>query len=270
MSGAPSNSRSRMSHAPSPIDRRTMLGTIGLAGAALATSPVAAGSVPALFPTTTTHLSPDQLGWNAANGEFVLPALPYAANALEPHIDAETMTIHHTKHHAAYVAGLNKALKALAQIRDQQAEPWQIKYWSRELAFHGAGHLNHTLFWTVMAPSGAGGGGQPSGTLAAAITADLGSFEKFVGHFKEAARQVEGSGWAWLAVHQLSKKLMVVQAEKQQDMTSWGVTPILGVDVWEHAYYLKYRSDRTAYINAFMNVINWTKVGELYDAAMRP
>ncbi len=256
-----------MNTSQSGMDRRGVLGAIGIGGMAVL-SGVAGGSSPThgYAPLSTLGLGPDQLGWDAAKGEFVLPPLPYAANALEPHIDAETMTIHHTKHHAAYVAGLNKALKGLAQIRDQQAEPWQIKYWSRELAFHSAGHLNHTLFWNIMAPASAAGG-QPAGSLAAAITTDLGSFEKFVGHFKEAARQVEGSGWAWLAVHHLSKKLVIMQAEKQQDMTSWGVTPILGVDVWEHAYYLKYRSDRGAYINAFMNVINWTKVSELYSAA---
>lgn len=245
------------------MDRRRVLGAIGIGGAALMT-----GAANAMVSTgaNVMGLSPDQLGWDAAKNEFVLPPLPYPANALEPHIDAETMTIHHTKHHAAYVAGANKALKALEKIRDQQAEPWQIKYWSRELAFNSAGHLNHTLFWNIMGP--AKDAGQPSGVLADAIKTDLGSYEKFVGHFKEAAKQVEGFGWAWLAVHTMSKKLVVVQGEKQQDMTSWGVKPILGVDVWEHAYYLKYRNDRAAYINAFMNVVNWAKVGELYSAAM--
>ncbi|MBC7771201.1 MAG: superoxide dismutase [Pyrinomonadaceae bacterium] len=205
------------------------------------------------------------MGWDVAKGEFVLPPLPFAPNALEPHLDGETITIHHTKHHQAYVTGLNKALKSLASIRDQQAEPWQIKYYSRELAFNGAGHANHSLLWQTLAPEGKGGGGQPTGPLADAITKDFGSFEKFVGHFKEAARQVEGSGWGWLVHHRVSGKLMVMQGEKQQDMIGWSATPILGVDVWEHAYYLKYRSDRAAYINAFMNVINWPRVGELFE-----
>ncbi|MGE3107045.1 MAG: superoxide dismutase [Phycisphaerales bacterium] len=250
----------------SGLDRRSALGAMGAGAALLAGAGVSRTALGA--PVSMVGLGPDELGWDAAKGEFVLPPLPYKADALEPHIDAETMTIHHDKHHAGYVAGLNKALKALERIRDQQAEPWQIKYWSRELAFHSGGHMNHTLFWNVMGPP-SNTSSQPGGALAEAIKTDLGSFEKFVGQFKEAAKQVEGSGWAWLVVHRLSKKLMVMQGEKQQDLTGWGVTPILGVDVWEHAYYLKYRSDRGAYVNAFMNVINWTKVGELYDAAKR-
>jgi len=117
-----------------------------------------------------------------------------------------------------------------------------------------------------MAPAAKGGGGQPSGGVSDAIKADFGGFEKFVGHFKEAAKQVEGSGWAWLALHKVSGKLLVVQGEKQQDFVGWGATPIMGIDVWEHAYYLKYKNDRAAYVNAFMNIINWAKVGELYEA----
>jgi Fe-Mn family superoxide dismutase len=212
-------------------------------------------------------LTPEQLGWDPKKGEYVLPPLPYAYDALEPHIDAETMKIHHDKHHAGYVAGFNKALKQLARIRDGQLEPQYVKYYSRELAFHGSGHVNHTLFWLIMAAAKDGGGAPPAGALAAAIEKDFESHEKFVAHFKEAAKQVEGSGWAWLVYHRVADKLMVMQGEKQQDMTIWGVTPLMGIDVWEHAYYLKYKNVRADYVNAFMNVVNWGRVGEFYERA---
>lgn len=245
-------------HTASGIDRRTAITALGALGVAGLTTAPALGAGP---------LRPDQLGWDAAKGEYVLPPLPYAPEALEPHIDAETMKIHHGKHHAAYVAGLNKALKELARIRDGQLEPQFVKFYSRELAFHGSGHVNHTLFWNIMAPSKNGTGNAPAGDLAAAIDRDFGSFEKFVAHFKEAAKQVEGSGWGWLVYHKVADKLLVMQGEKQQDMTIWGVTPILGIDVWEHAYYLKYKNARADYVNAFMNVINWPRVAEYYAAA---
>jgi Fe-Mn family superoxide dismutase len=202
-------------------------------------------------------LDPWQLGWDKAKGEYVLPPLPYEKNALEPHIDAQTMEIHHDKHHAAYVAGLNKALKELKNIRDGGGDASLIKHWSREVSFHGSGHINHTLFWNMMAPAGKGGGGQPSGKLAAAIDAGFGSVDKFVAQFKTAATQVEGGGWAWLAYEPLSKGLVVIQEEKQQDMMLTGCRPILGIDVWEHAYYLKYQNKRPDYISAFMNLVNW-------------
>lgn len=246
------------------MDRRSAmaaLGALGVAGAA-----IGAGGVPSPH-RPMGPLSPEQLGWDPAKGEYSLPALPYAYEALEPYIDAETMRIHHDKHHAGYVAGLNKALKELARLRDGQLEPQFVKFYSRELAFHGSGHMNHTLFWNIMAPAKQGGGGSPSGKLSEAMDKDFGSFEKFVAQFKEAAKQVEGSGWAFLVYHSVADKLMVMQGEKQQDMTIWGVTPIMGVDVWEHAYYLKYKNVRADYVNAFMNVINWGRVGEFYDHA---
>jgi Fe-Mn family superoxide dismutase len=245
------------------MDRRTVLASLGALGVAgLAASPSLGAPAFADGP-----LTPEQLGWDAAKGEYVLPALPYAPEALEPHIDAETMKIHHDKHHAAYVAGLNKALKELARIREGQLEPQFIKFYSRELAFHGSGHVNHTLFWHTMASPKAGGGGVPAGDLAAQIDKDFGSFEKFVAHFKEAAKQVEGSGWGWLVYHKVADKLLVMQGEKQQDMTIWGVKPLLGIDVWEHAYYLKYRNARADYVSAFINVINWPRVGEFFAMA---
>ncbi len=216
-------------------------------------------------------LSPEQLGWDPAKREFVLPKLPYAVDALEPHIDKETMTIHREKHHDAYVKGVNNALKKLADIRDNQGDVSLLKHWSRELNFHLSGHVNHALFWATMAPPGAGGGGAPlPGTdFTRALERDFGSFEKFTAHFKTAAQQVEGGGWAFLVHHRDTDLLMVMQAEKQQLMAIGAYTPILGVDVWEHAYYLKYKWNRKEYVDAFFNVINWPRVSELYARARR-
>jgi Fe-Mn family superoxide dismutase len=207
-------------------------------------------------------------GWDAAKNEYVLPPLPYPPEALEPVIDAQTMSIHHDKHHAGYVRGLNTALKKLDEIRSGSGDESLTKHWMRELAFNGSGHANHTLFWQVMAPPDEGGGGTPQDqTLAQAIKKDFGSFDGFAGQFKAASRSVEGSGWGTLVYHPMADKLLVMQAEKHQDLTIWGVVPLLGVDVWEHAYYLKYQNDRGKYVDAFMDVINWGRVAELFAAA---
>ncbi len=226
----------------------------------------AAAAAPAFGQPATKGLTPPQLGWDAAKSEYVLPPLPYEAKALEPHVDAQTMELHHDKHHAAYVAGANKALTELYRIREG-GDAGLVKHWSRELSFHLSGHVNHTLFWNMMAPAGKGGGGVPSGPLAEAIARDFGSHEKFVAHFKAAAIQVEGGGWAWLVVEPIAGKLMIVQEEKQQDLMVTGARPILGVDVWEHAYYLKYQNRRSAYVDAFMNVVNWPFVQALFAQA---
>lgn len=241
------------------LDRRTVLASAaGLGLASLA----AAASQPDIIanPNAKKDLTPQQLGWDPTKAEFALPPLPYDKAALEPHIDAQTMEIHHTKHHAAYVAGLNKAISELARIREGQGDPALVKHWSRELSFHGSGHINHTLFWHMLAPAGKGGGGQPSGPLASAIEKDFGSFERFAAHFKAAAGQVEGGGWAWLVQETFSKKLLIIQEEKQQDLMLTNCRPLLGIDVWEHAYYLKYQNKRTDYVNAFMNIVNWSFV----------
>ncbi|USN98745.1 MAG: superoxide dismutase [Phycisphaeraceae bacterium] len=240
------------------IDRRTALGTI--AGAA-ALGAFAARSAASL-------LSPAELGWNAESGEYDLPPLPYGYDALEPSIDEQTMRIHHDKHHAGYVKGLNKAVTELRKIREGQGDLGLIKHWSRELSFHGSGHVNHSLFWAGMAPAGQGGGGYPEGELAKRIDRDFGTFEQFVGQFKAAANAVEGSGWGWLVHDPMSGHLHVLQAEKHQNLTMTGVTPLLGVDVWEHAYYLKYQNRRGDYLDAFMNVVNWPEIGRRYAAAV--
>ncbi len=257
-------------NAPAILRRDLMVG-LGIGAAALSALGTSALAQPTLMPATPSRprgpLTPQQLGWDPEKNEFMLPKLPYAADALEPHVDKLTMEIHHTKHHDSYVKGLNRALIELAKIRDGQADPSLIKHWSREVSFHGAGHVNHTLFWLMLAPAGKGGGGQPSGTLAQAIDRDFGSFEKFLAHFKAAATQVEGGGWAWLIREPFSGKLMVIQGEKQQDLMVTGAQPLLGIDVWEHAYYVKYQNKRTDYVNAIMNVVNWPFVQDLFARA---
>ncbi len=246
-----------------PMNRREVLASAAaLGGLALAGS----GAMGA-----TAHADgaadAKELGWDADKGEFVLPALPYGYDALEPHIDEQTMRIHHGKHHAGYVRGANGALKALAGLRDGEVDAGLIQNWSRKLSFHLGGHMNHTLFWRGLAPAGKGGGGRPTGALASAIDRDFGSFDKFRAHFSGAAGAVEGSGWAWLVHHGISGRLLVLQMENQQKLLPVGVTALLGVDVWEHAYYLRYQNRRKDYVRAFFEVIDWGRVGARFSGA---
>ena len=192
-----------------------------------------------------------------------LPELPYAYDALEPHIDEQTMKLHHDIHHNGYVTGLNNAEEKLAAARES-GDFGLTKHWEREAAFHGAGHLLHTIFWTNMGPDG---GGEPGGELSDAMNADFGDFDKFKSHFSAAANQVEGSGWAILAYRPFDGKLVILQAEKHQNLTQWGVIPLLVIDVWEHAYYLKYQNKRPDYTAAFFNVINWSDVEDRFKKA---
>lgn len=200
--------------------------------------------------------------------KYELPPLPYAYNALEPHIDEQTMRLHHDKHHQAYVDGLNKAEQMLEQAREA-GDFALIKHWEREAAFHGSGHFLHAIFWPNMAPAGSGGGSEPTGDLANQINQDFGGFAKFKAQFGAAAKAVEGSGWALLVWEPNQRKLSVLTAEKHQNLTQWGVVPLLVLDVWEHAYYLKYQNNRGAYVDAFWNIINWSDVAERFNAARR-
>jgi Fe-Mn family superoxide dismutase len=199
---------------------------------------------------------------------FQLPALPYANNALEPHIDALTMEIHHDRHHNTYVTNLNAALEKAPELQsksieelltDLNAVPEAIRTAVRN---NGGGHANHTLFWEVIGPNG---GGAPTGALAAAIDSELGGFDKFKEDFAAAATTRFGSGWAWLVVK--DGKLAVTSTPNQDNPISEGATPILGLDVWEHAYYLNYQNKRPDYIKAFWNVVNWEEVGKRYESA---
>jgi Fe-Mn family superoxide dismutase len=199
---------------------------------------------------------------------YTLPDLPYANDALEPHIDAKTMEIHHDKHHNAYVTKANGALEG-SEVADQSIEdlcrnidsvPENIRGAVRN---NGGGHANHSLFWTILSGSG---GGTPTGDLAAAIDTELGGFDKFKEDFSNAAATRFGSGWAWLSVDG-SGKLAVESTPNQDNPYMDGRTPILGLDVWEHAYYLNYQNRRPDYIAAFFNVIDWNAVAQRYAAA---
>ena len=198
---------------------------------------------------------------------FQLPQLPYAFNALEPHIDARTMEIHHGKHHQAYVTNLNNAIAGTdAEHLSIEEICKNISKYPMAVHNNGGGHFNHSLFWQIMAPNA---GGMPTGELAKAIETDLGGFEKFKADFAAAGATRFGSGWAWLCVK--DGKLCVCSTPNQDnplmDIAECKGTPILGMDVWEHAYYLHYQNRRPDYISAFFNVINWAKVSELYAAA---
>ena len=199
---------------------------------------------------------------------YTLPPLPYPNNALEPHIDAKTMEIHHDKHHQAYVDNVNKALDGKG-VKEQSIEdlcrniesvPADIRQAVRN---NGGGHANHSLFWTIMGPNA---GGKPSGDLAKAIDSELGGFDKFKEDVVKAGTTRFGSGWAWLSVDK-SGKLAVSSTPNQDNPYMEGNTPIFGVDVWEHAYYLKYQNRRPDYLAAIWNVINWKAVDDRYKAA---
>lgn len=234
------------------ITRRQAIKTTAVLTAACATT----GVLPSL------NAQPE----SAPAGPFRLPPLPYAFDALEPHIDAQTMQIHHGKHHQAYVTNLNKAVAGHAElerksiddlIRNLNAVPETIRPAVRN---NGGGHANHSLFWQTLKKNG---GGEPKDDLANAIEKQFGSFKSFKEEFTVAATKVFGSGWAWLTVD--GKDLRIESSPNQDSPLSQGRTPVLGLDVWEHAYYLKYQNRRPDYIAAFYNVINWDFAAKRYE-----
>ncbi|GGJ59676.1 Fe-Mn family superoxide dismutase [Anoxybacillus voinovskiensis] len=200
-----------------------------------------------------------------AAGGHTLPPLPYRYDALEPHISREIMYLHHTKHHQSYVDGLNKAEKMMEKARETN-DYELLTHWEREAAFHGSGHYLHTIFWYNMTPKG---GGEPKGALLEQIKTDFGSVARFKNHFTEAAKKVEGVGWAILVWSPRAHRLEILQTEKHQLMTQWDTIPLLVLDVWEHAYYLQYKNDRAAYINSWWNVVNWRDVEQRFEQARR-
>jgi Fe-Mn family superoxide dismutase len=238
------------------MTRRQAIKTTALASAAIATLPGAIAQTNSTAPAA------------APSGPFTLPPLPYAYDALEPFIDAETMHIHHDKHHAAYVANLNKALlnmpwgdlpPTFAYLENNWLK--DPKFLSENVAIrnNGGGHYNHSLFWQMMKKDG---GGEPTGDLAAAISASFGSFSTFKDNFSKAALGQFGSGWAWLVLD--GSALKIEPTPNQDTPLSAGHPPLLGLDVWEHAYYLKYQNKRVDYIAAWFNVVNWDFVSERY------
>jgi len=202
---------------------------------------------------------------------FELPPLPYDYNALEPYIDAQTMQLHHDKHHATYVNNLNAAIEKHPELQGTSAEelisnlnnvPEDIRTAVRN---NGGGHVNHTMFWRIMGP---GGTGQPSGAIAQAISQAFGSFEDFKTQFNDAGAKRFGSGWVWL-VRGSNGQLQITSTANQDNPMSEGMTPILGNDVWEHAYYLKYQNRRPEYLAAWWNVVNWDEVNKRFQGGMR-
>jgi superoxide dismutase, Fe-Mn family len=199
---------------------------------------------------------------------FEVPALPYAYEALEPYIDSETMHLHHDKHHQAYVTNLNAAIEkhpelgdrsAKDLIRDLNSVPEDVRAAVRN---NGGGHVNHSMFWTIMKP---GGGGEPTGAIGEAITRTFGSFDEFKTKFNDAGVKRFGSGWAWL-VRTAAGGLEITSTANQDNPMSDGAHPILGNDVWEHAYYLKYQNRRPEYLNAWWNVVNWEEINRRFEA----
>jgi Fe-Mn family superoxide dismutase len=231
-------------------DRRQFL-QLGSAGL-LATSPLL-GNPPAA-----------PMAVPAAPGEHTLPDLPYQNNALEPHVDAETMTLHHQRHHGGAVNGLNQAEKSLATAA-AVGDFAKAKELVRAIAYFGSSHVLHSTFWTNMKPEG---GSEPKGPLAERITKDFGSFAAFKGLFLAATNSVPGSGWGMLAYHAIFDRLLLLQVEDHEKLTLWGAVPLLVCDVWEHAYYLKYQNRRSEWTAAFMDkLVNWEDVGARFAAA---
>ena len=195
--------------------------------------------------------------------KYELPELPYDYAALEPHISARIMELHHSKHHATYVAGANTALEQLAEAR-AKGEFGNIPKLSKDLAFHLGGHTNHSIFWNNLSPEG---GDKPEGELAAALEDAFGSFDAFRGHFGAAALSLQGSGWAVLAYEPLGGNVVIEQLYDQQGNIPVGTIPLLMLDMWEHAFYLDYVNVKADYVKAFWNIVNWADVAARFDAA---
>jgi len=241
------------------VNRREFLRQAGI-GSGVAV--FGAKALPALAMPNTKNMAGYGLRGETGNAHSLMP-LPYAYDALEPVIDEQTMRLHHDKHHAGYVKGLINAENKLAEARET-GDYALIKHYEREAAFHGSGHILHSIFWENLSPNG---GGEPKGDLAMAINKTFGNFEKFKAQMIAATNSVEGSGWGVLAYQVMFKDLVILQAEKHQNLTQWGAIPLLVIDVWEHAYYLKYQNRRAEFVQNIFNIINWKDVAARYDSA---
>ncbi len=196
---------------------------------------------------------------------YQLPALPYALDALEPVISAEIMNLHYNKHHAAYVANLNKALEQYeeAQKKNNIADMIALQ---AAIKFNGGGHVNHSIFWKNLAPKSQGGGKGPQGSLLEAINRDFGSLDKLIETMSAKAVALQGSGWAWLGFNKGRGHLEIITCDNQDPLSTKGIVPLLGIDVWEHAYYLQYKNVRADYVKAIWSIINWADVAERFEA----
>lgn len=198
--------------------------------------------------------------------QYKLPELPYELNALEPIISSEIMNLHYNKHHAAYVANLNKALEQLADAEQKNDVAAQIGLQSA-IKFNGGGHVNHSIFWTNLAPASKGGGTPPEGDLAKDISNQYGSLDKLIEALSAKATALQGSGWGWLGYNSASGRLEIATCDNQDPLVTKGLVPLLGIDVWEHAYYLQYKNVRADYVKAIWKVVNWKNVAERYEQA---
>ncbi len=199
---------------------------------------------------------------------YTLPKLPYDYKALAPYISEDQLTLHHTKHHQAYVTGANTLFEKFDKARKEKSD-FDIKATAKELSFHIGGNKLHALFWQNLAPAGKGGGGVPSGELGKAIDADFGGFDRFKKEFSTAATSVEGSGWAALSFCKDTGRLLIMQIEKHNINVFPGYPVLMVLDVWEHAYYLDYRNDRGKFVEAFWNIVNWDEVGKRLAAVKK-
>lgn len=195
---------------------------------------------------------------------FELPQLPYELDALEPVISKEIMNLHYNKHHKAYVDNLNKALESYEKAEKEEDIAAQIAL-QQAIKFNGGGHVNHSIFWTNLAPKGKGGA--PSGELAAAIDQEFGSVQNFIEQFNAKTAAIQGSGWGWLGYNKAKKRLEIVTCDNQDPLSTKGLVPLLGIDVWEHAYYLQYKNVRADYLKAIWDVVNWGNVAERFAKA---
>ena len=198
--------------------------------------------------------------------KYTLPPLPYELNALEPIISAEIMNLHYNKHHQAYVNNLNAALEKLEEAEKNNDVAAQIALQSA-IKFNGGGHVNHSIFWTNLAPQNNGGGKPPVGPLLDAINHSFGSLQNFIEQFSAKAVAIQGSGWAWLGYNKASKHLEIVTCDNQDPLSTKGLVPLLGIDVWEHAYYLQYKNVRADYVKKIWEVVNWANVAERFEKA---
>jgi superoxide dismutase, Fe-Mn family len=253
---------------PERMSRRDIMTKVVPAIAAAGTLAISQNAIGAdAEPAMSNGLTP-ALASAFKDGQYVLPPLPYAYDALEPSIDAETMHLHHDKHHKTYVDGLNKTLKSLAEMRAASGEMnvSALCGLEEDLSFNAGGHILHTIFWTSMGPHA---GGDPKDAIGDAISKSFGSVEGFKTQFSKAAGAVKGSGWAILAYEPVGDQLIVLQAKQHDLQLAAGMTPLLPLDVWEHAYYLKYRNVRADYVKAWWDVVNWPAVNDTYVSARR-
>lgn len=200
----------------------------------------------------------------AEQNSYQLPDLPYDFNALEPVISAEIMELHYSKHHKGYVTNLNASLEKYAEA-EKKHDMEQMIALQQAIRFNGGGHINHSIFWSILCPPSKEGESKPSGKLAEMITRDFGSFDQFKEKFNKETTAIQGSGWGWLGINPNSKKLELATCQNQDPLSTKGLVPLLGVDVWEHAYYLQYKNVRADYVKAIWQILNWKKIEELFD-----